>query len=332
MTDRVVDLHTHFYTDGYLKAVEAAPSTDVYRREADGRFVCRWQRGVALTVPQPHPGVSQRLEMMDELGITMQVLSVPSPNAYFLPGTEGRALADTVNEEFAEITRENPDRFDWLAMAPLQDVEQAISATEYAVDQLGAKGLHLLSNVNGVYLDDPVFEPYWQFADSRGLLVYLHPTVPEPTDAYEPHALGIAMGFFSDTNLSVARMAYSGVFARYPSIRWVISHLGGTLPFMLPRLDSYWKQFPAANERCPEPPTSYIKSLVFDTASSHRPAITCACATFGQDRLVYGSDYPHVPGGSGPYLTALDVLDLTPEQRTAVLHERADTLLAGGRV
>ncbi|MBS1690789.1 MAG: amidohydrolase [Actinobacteria bacterium] len=331
MTQRVVDLHTHFYTDGYLKAVEAAPSTDVYRRD-DGRFVCRWHGGVALTVPQPHPGVPQRLEMMDELGITMQVLSVPSPNAYFLPASEGRTLADTVNEEFAEIARAHPDRFDWLAMAPMQDVGEAISATDRAIDQLGAKGLHLLTNINGVYLDDPAFEPFWEYADARGLLVYLHPTVPEPVDAYAPHALAIAMGFFSDTNLCVARLAYSGVFARYPSIRWVISHLGGTLPFMLPRLDSYWRQFPEANERCPQPPTSYIKALVFDTASSHRPAITCAATVFGTNRLVYGSDHPHVPGGSGPYLEALDVLSLTDEERHAVLHGRADLLLAGHRV
>jgi predicted TIM-barrel fold metal-dependent hydrolase len=331
VSDRVVDMHTHYYTDGYLKAVEAASTTDVYRR-GDGRFVCRWQGGVALTVPQPHPGVSQRVEMMDELGITKQVLSVPSPNAYFLPTAEGRALADTVNEEFAEIVRDNPDRFDWLAMVPMQDIGEAIAASDLAIDALGAKGLHLLTNIVGTYLDDPSFEPFWSYADSRGLLVYVHPTVPEPTKSLEPHALAIAMGFFADTNLCVARLAYSGVFARYPSIRWVISHLGGTLPFMLPRLDSYWRQFPEANERCPEPPTSYIKSLVFDTASSHRPAITCAAETFGQERLVYGSDHPHVPGGSGPYLEALDVLSLADDERDAIMHGRADILLGGGRV
>ena len=332
MSSRVIDLHTHYYTESYLKAVEAAPSTEVYRRPDDGRFVCRWQGGVALTVPQPHPGVAQRLEMMDELGITMQVLSVPSPNAYFLPVAEARVLADTVNEEFADIVRDRPDRFDWLAMVPLHDVDEAIAACDHALDQLGAKGVHLLTNVNGEYLDEPRFEPFWEYAESRSLLVYLHPTVPEPTQSLEPHALAIAMGFFADTNLSVARLAYSGVLARHPSIRWVISHLGGTLPFMLPRLDSYWRQFPAANEHCPEPPSSYVKALLFDTASSHRPALTCAFETWGQERLVYGSDHPHVPGGSGPYLEALDVLPLTDEQREAVLHGRADTLLQGGRV
>jgi predicted TIM-barrel fold metal-dependent hydrolase len=225
--------------------------------------------------------------------------------------------------------RDNPGRFDCLGMLPMQDVDLAIAACDDALDQLGMKGVMLLTNVNGVYLDEPVFDPFWRYADARGLLVYLHPTVPAPSPSLEPHALGIAMGFFADTNLCVSRLAYSGVFARYRDIRWVISHLGGTLPFMLPRLDSYWRQFPEANERCPESPSSYIKRLLFDTASSHRPALTCACETLGRDRLVYGSDHPHVPGGSGPYLEALEVLGGTDEERAAILHGRADELLAG---
>jgi predicted TIM-barrel fold metal-dependent hydrolase len=318
VTTPVIDLHTHFYTARYLNAVEAAPTTTVYRRE-DGRFVARWQGGVALTVPQPHPGVAERLEMMDQLGITKQVLSVPSPNAYFLPAADGRALADDVNEELAAIVRDRPDRFDSFGMLPMQDIDLAVAACDHALDDLGMKGVMLLTNVNGTYLDDPFFEPFWQYANERDLLVYLHPTVPEPTASLEPHALGIAL----------ARLAYSGVFARYPRIRWVISHLGGTLPMMLPRLDSYWRQFPEANERCPEAPSSYIRSLVFDTASSHRPALTCACDTFGQERLVFGTDHPHVPGGSGPYLEALEVLDLSEAERGELMHGRAEILLAG---
>jgi len=329
---RIVDMHVHYYTDEYLAAIESASSVTTYRRPADGRFVALWNNGVALTVPQPHPGISQRLEMMDELSIDTQVLSVPSPSSYFLEPRAATELSRRVNEEFAGIVADHPGRFEALAMLPFHDVDAAIDVATVALDELGHRGVMLLTSIDRTPLDDPEFERFWQFADERRMLVYLHPTIPDAGDSLSDHALGIAVGFFADTNLALARLAYSGVFERYPRIRWVISHLGGTLPFMLPRLDNYWRQFPAASERSPRPPSEYIRELVFDTATTHRPAIRCACDTLGADRLVFGSDFPHVHGGSGPFLTAADEVGATGEERDRLLGGRADDLLAGKRV
>ena len=331
-TEPIVDVHVHHYTDDYLTTLEAAAGVETYRRPADGRFVARWNGGVALTVPQPHPTLEQRLDMMDQVGIRTQVLSVPSPNSYFLPPKASADLALRTNEAFAEIVRARPARFQFLAMVPLVDVDFATEVTEVALGQLGAKGIMLLTNVDGVPLDDARFEPYWQYADERGLLVHMHPTVPVAGGTLADHALAISVGFFADTNLAVARLAYSGVFERYPRIRWVISHLGGTLPFMLPRLDNYWKQFPAAKEHSPRPPSAYIKELLFDTASTHRPALQCAAETLGAQRLVFGTDYPHVPGGSGPFLAAVETVAASGPDREALLWGRADALLAGRAV
>ncbi|MGW3811262.1 amidohydrolase family protein [Micromonospora sp. NPDC005113] len=332
MPERIVDLHVHHYTDRYLAALDAAGSVETYRREADGRFVALWNGGVALTVPQPHPSIGQRLDMMDEVGISLQVLSVPSPSCYFADPAKAERLARLVNEELGDIVRDKPDRFDALGMVAMGDIDRSMSTTTHAVDEIGMKGVMLLTNVDGVPLDDARFEPYWQMADDRGLLVYLHPTVPVAGSSLADHALGIAVGFFADTNLALARLAYSGVFERYPRIRWVISHLGGTLPFMLPRLDNYWRQFPEASRRSPRPPSDYIRELVFDTAVTHEPAIRCACQTLGVDRLVFGSDFPHVHGGSGPFLAAVDATGAEGEERAALLAGRADALLAGHRV
>jgi predicted TIM-barrel fold metal-dependent hydrolase len=328
-SEPIIDIHVHHYTDKYLAALESAVGVETYRRAEDGRFVALWNGGVALTVPQPHPTLRQRLDMMDEVGIRTQVLSVPSPNSYFLPPQVGSELAARTNEAFAEIVRDRPERFQFLGMVPLADVDLATKATDTALDELGAKGVMLLSNVDGVPLDDARFEPFWQYADERGLLIHMHPTVPVAGGTLADHALAISVGFFADTNLAVARMAYSGVFERYPRIRWVISHLGGTLPFMLPRLDNYWKQFPAAQERSPRPPSAYIRELLFDTATTHRPAIRCAAETLGAGRLVFGTDYPHVPGGSQPFLDAVEEVGVAGADREALLWGRAEVLLAG---
>lgn len=324
----VIDLHVHYYTDTYASAVASANTIQTYRRQ-DGRLVAKWRSGVALTIVDPHPGPEQRIEMMDETGIQTQVLSVPSPNAYFLEPEPAGELARSVNTEFAEISRHYPDRFETLAMLPLQDVDRALATLEFALTELGMKGTMILTNINGVPLDDARYEPFWEAADELDLLVYVHPTVPD-AEHHDTYALAIAVGFFSETTLTIARLAYGGVFERYPRIRWVFSHLGGTLPFMLPRLDSYWRQFEDCREHCPRPPTEYVRELTFDTASTHIPAIRCAADTLGWDRLVFGSDYPHVPGGTQPYIDVLESFDLGPEERADLLGIRARSLLDAG--
>lgn len=326
----VVDLHVHYYTERYVSAILSADTISTYRR-GDGRLVAKWRSGVALTVVDPHPGPAERIEMMDQVGIATQVLSVPSPNVYFLEPAAAEKLARETNTEFAEICREHPRRFESLAMLPLPDIDRSLAVLDSSLDELGMKGVMILSNVNGMPLDDPGLEPFWEAASDRELLVYVHPTVPDAPH-HDENALAIAVGFFSETTLTVARLAYSGVFERYPGIRWVFSHLGGTLPIILPRLDSYWRQFEDCRERAPRPPSEYAKSLVFDTASKHGPAIRCAIDTLGEDRLVFGSDYPHVPGGTAPYLEALEPFHQSPAGRDAILAGRARTLLEGGKI
>jgi len=327
---RVIDLHVHYYTESYVEAILSADSISTYRRQ-DGRLVAKWRSGVALTVVDPHPGPAERIEMMDQLGIATQLLSVPSPNAYFIESAAAEQLARRTNEEFAGICRDHPGRFESLAMLPLQDVGMAIDVLDWSLGDLGMKGVMILSNIDGKPLDDPSLDAFWEAANDRDLLVYVHPTVPDAPH-HDTNALAIAVGFFSESTLAVARLAYSGVFERYPRIRWVFSHLGGTLPVILPRLDSYWRQFEDCRERAPRPPSEYARDLVFDTASKHGAAIQCAIDTFGKDRLVFGSDYPHVPGGTGPYIEAIEPFLDDSDDRDSILTGRAETLLSGGRI
>jgi predicted TIM-barrel fold metal-dependent hydrolase len=322
----IVDLHVHYYLPEYVDAIQRAPSLKTYTRE-DGRIVALWRGGVTLTVPQPHPGVSERIEMMDVLGVGIQVLSVPSPSAYFVEGEEARRVAETVNDGFAEIVRNHPDRFRALAALPLLDVDAAIDELERSIDELGMAGTMILTNIDGEVLDSPRLEPFWERAHQLGALVYVHPTLPAVTAGMEDYGLAIGLGFFADTNLALARLTFGGVFERYPGIRWVFSHLGGTVPFLLPRLDNYYQQFPECREHISRPPSTYLAELLYDTASTHVPALRCTCETFGSSRLVFGSDYPHIPGGTGPYLDALEQLELPADERREVLGARALRLL-----
>ena len=326
----IIDFHVHHYPARYLDSLQVPGcGVDTYRRE-DGRLVGIWRGGVALTVPAVIPDAKERLRVMDELSIDTQVISMPAPNVYFLEGQKALDLAMEVNDTFAEFPAKHPGRFLTLAVLPMTDVGLALKELDRALDDLKMRGVMLLSTIAGAPLDDPKFEPFWQRANERRLLVYIHPGVPGEVGLASDYALALGVMFLADTMLALSRLIYSGVFERYPKIRWVFSHLGGTTPYVVDRLEGYYKLFPECSENISQPPSEFLKRLYFDTVSRHRPAIRCAQETYGIDRLVFGSDYPHIPAGPKPFLEALDVLDATPEQMDQVLGLRAQRLLDGG--
>ncbi len=322
-------MHVHYYLPEFVEAIRSADAFDTYIRD-DGRIVVVWRGGVTLTVPQPHPDVDVRLAMMDQLGIDVQVLSVPSPSAYFVEGDEAVRVAQIVNDGFAGIVGDHPDRFRALAALPLKNVDDSITELERCIDELGFPGAMLLTNIDGEMLDSERLEPFWEAASGMHALIYVHPTLPTNTLHLEDYSLAIALGFFQETNLALSRLVFSGVFERHQGIRWVFSHAGGTMPFMFPRLDNYYRQFPQCREHIVKPPTEYLATLMYDTATTHVPALRCAIETYGVDRLVYGSDYPHIPGGSGPYIQAVEDLALADDERAEVFGGRAQRLLEGG--
>jgi aminocarboxymuconate-semialdehyde decarboxylase len=135
------------------------------------------------------------------------------------------------------------------------------------------------------------------------------------------------MGFMADPLYAIGRLAYSGTIDRYPGISWIFSHLGGTLPFVLPRYDNYYKQFPENRAKIDRPPSEIIHDLYFDTCTMHPPALTCAIETLGAERLVFGSDYPHVPGGIDRFVTILESVGLSEQELSMIGTGTAERLL-----
>lgn len=325
----IIDFHVHHYPQKYLDALQVPDcGVHTYRRQ-DGRLVAEWRGGVALAVPDPVPDAAERLRIMDELGIDTQVISIPAPSVYFLGGQKALDLAQEVNDSLAEFPSRYPGRFEALAVLPMTDVDLALRELDRARNDLGMRGVMLLTNIAGAALDDERFEPFWARADEISLLVYVHPTVPAAAGLASDYALTLAVAFMGDTTLAVSRLTFAGVFQRHPRIRWIFSHLGGSLPFVIHRLDSYYKQFPECSENISQPPSAYLKHLYYDTVSTHRPALRCAQETFGIGQLVFGSDYPHIPSGPQPFLDALNALDASKEERAELLGGRARRLLDG---
>jgi aminocarboxymuconate-semialdehyde decarboxylase len=139
--------------------------------------------------------------------------------------------------------------------------------------------------------------------------------------------MSLAMGFMADTMFAVGRLAYAGTFDRYSGIRWIFTHLGGTIPFVLPRYDNYYRQFPECREHISRPPSEILRELYYDTCTMHAPALRCAVDTLGAERLLFGSDYPHVPGGIDRFVTVLNSIGLSADELATIGRRTAAGLI-----
>jgi aminocarboxymuconate-semialdehyde decarboxylase len=293
----------------------------------DGRLIVLQDGAVGLAVPQPLPPLEHRIGMMDDAGVEVQVLSVSAPNVFRFPEPLRIPLTRDLNDEFSELAASSGGRLLAFASLPLPAVDAALEELDRALALPHIAGVTLCSNIDRVNLDDERFSPLWEELSRRGTTVFCHPTVACCTDGLREYAMSLAMGFMADTMFAVGRLAYAGTFDRFGGINWIFTHLGGTIPFVLPRYDNYYRQFPECREHIDRPPSEIMRGLYYDTCTMHAPALRCAVDTLGPERLLFGSDYPHVPGGIDRFVTVLNSVGLSDKELALIGRDTAAGLL-----
>lgn len=310
----LIDVHSHHYPDSYLDACRRPDNGFTHYTRNDGRLIVLQDGAVGLAVPQPLPPLEHRIEMMDAAGVDIQVLSVSAPNVFRFPESLRIPLTRDLNDEFSELAGTAGQRLRVFASIPLPAIDASLEELDRALALPHVVGVVVCSNIDRVNLDDERFTPVWEELSRREATVFCHPTVACCTDGIREYAMSLAMGFMADTMYAVGRLAYSGTIDRFPGIRWIFTHLGGTIPFVLPRYDNYYRQFPECSEKIDRPPSEIMRDVYYDTVTMHVPALRCALDTLGADRLVFGSDYPHVPGGIDRFVTVLNSVGLTDDE------------------
>ncbi|MGV9867993.1 amidohydrolase family protein [Rhodococcus koreensis] len=258
------------------------------------------------------------LNFMDTNGIATSVLSLTAPSVVGWDGRERREMARRVNEYTAGLVSERPDRFGNFATVPLPDVEGAVAEIDYALDELHADGIVLLTNYEGVYLGDDRYTPVWERLNSHRAVVFIHPGHPLlPTLSGVP---GPIVDYPFDTTRNAVHMVYNGITTRFPDARIILSHAGGFVPYAALRFVLARAAFD------PDGPTSdellaQLRSFYFDTALSSGAFAFASLTEFADSsRILFGSDFPYAPPALGTHFTEL--LDsksgLTAEQSTAI--------------
>ena len=305
-----IDIHSHMLCDEWLELIRAhgAPKFSV-AQAADGRTWIHLD-GVRFMFPQPEMfDYGQRLRAMDAAGVDMAVLSLTGPNVYWGDEEASSRAARAINASFAQAQSEHPSRLRWIASLPFQYPERAIEELARSIDA-GARGVMVLGNIGGESLTAERFAPVWAEIDRRGLPVFLHPTVPCGCAEMDMamYQLSASVGFTFDSTLAVTRMIFDGFFDRFPNLKLVVAHGGGTLPFLAPRLDRCHEVIAAARTRIAERPSTYLKRIYADSVLYSHEALRDTVEVFGEDHVLFGSDYPHNISDMVGILARIDAL------------------------
>jgi len=272
-----IDVHHHIVPPEYVKAL-----ADLGITESAG-------------IPFPDWNAEKALDVMDRLGIQAAITSISYPGVYFGDLAFARDLARRCNEISARLISDHSQRFGAFAVLPLPDVKASLLELEYALDTLRLDGVTLLSSIGKEYLGDPSFDALHSELNRRRAVVFVHPAVPPGSDVSKLILPPSLIEFTFDTTRAAASLLFSGTLERYPDIRFILSHAGGTVPYLAWRI-SLGEWLPKIGEKVPQGVITYIKRLYYDTAlSTNRYTLRSLQELIDVSHMVFGSDYPFLP-------------------------------------
>ena len=286
-----IDCQSHLFCADLITLMEKR-KTDPRVFTKDGvRYV---QMGDWLRkIPPLYLDVDAKLATMDAAGIALTALSINDPGPEWF-GTDGPAVAQLLNDFVAGIVRRHPTRFFGLCVLPLQDMRASLAELDRCVRQLGMKGILLYTNLAGRFPDEPEFRPLFARAVELDIPVLLHPAKPLTTDIVKGYEMTSTLGNMFDNTIALTRLIMSGLLDELPKLKLVCPHLGGTLPYIVGRLDHQVTVLKRGPRNLQRTPSEYVKSIWLDVVSPLPLAVKFGHDFVGPDRLLFSSDHPWV--------------------------------------
>jgi predicted TIM-barrel fold metal-dependent hydrolase len=276
-THGIIDVHHHVIPQEYIESLQKIGINSSLGRNL------------------PHWDVAETLQVMDRNNIATSYVSISAPGVYFKEAKDPQdfaiRLSRQMNEICAALIRDHPGRFGAFAILPLPDVDDALVELRYALDVLHLDGITLLSNYDGYYLGDSRFDRLLFELNRRKAVVFIHPMTPPGLETSHLGFPEMMMDVCFDTTRTAYSLVLKGQTEKYPDIRFILSHAGGTVPYIVARVKGA-AMFCQLGNAIPKGLDYYLQRFYYDTALSAAPCALSSLHTLvDPSHILFGSDY-----------------------------------------
>jgi aminocarboxymuconate-semialdehyde decarboxylase len=329
----IVDVHAHAASEDFIRETAAKPGYGMpYEVRPDGSYATRGYGEMDRLMWD----LDARLESLNRRGIDLQLIS-PSPRT--ISDHErviGVEIARLMNRETAALVKRGGGRLGGMGVLPLGEPTKAADEIRRAVGEHGFRGACMPTSAAGEPLDLPDFENIWDTLEALGLLVFMHATTAITRATLGEYTLNTVVAWPTEVTIAATRLIFSGVLERHPGLNLVLSHGGGTLPYLGGRLDlAYnapkYEANPACRANITKPPSRYLRQFYYDTVVASPASLRFLIGLVGADRVIFGTDFPYEIGDADGAI-ALPVLAQLPSvQREQILGQNARDILERAR-
>ena len=335
-----IDLFSHFLPPAYLRRLQID-----WGELALVRY--------AATI-RPLWDMNERLRVLEPWPDLQQIVALGQPTPEMVAGaTVSPELARIANDGMAKIRDDHPERFpEFVASLPMNNVQAAMAEMDRAVGTLGAKGIQVITNINGRPLDAAEFFPVFErITNHYDLPVWMHPfrpaTVPDyPSETVSDYEIWAVLNWPHETSVAMARFVFSEMFDRLPKLRIITHHCGATIPYLAGRVGPMWDEvgsrgnddrLKAIRARMAAKglrPIDYFRRFYGDTVlGGATAALKCGIDFFGADHVVFATDFPYGPELGMVFLRenmkSVNEVDIPEADRDGIYFGNALRLLRG---
>jgi predicted TIM-barrel fold metal-dependent hydrolase len=266
-----IDIHHHLAPPKYVPELTS--------RQTNQRPLNEW-------TPQ------KSLDAMAKAGVSTSMVSISEPGVWFGDNAEARRIARETNDWGAGLVRDYPGRFGLFASLPIPDIDASLREIEYSLDVLKADGICMMTSYGGKYLGDPSLAPVMAELNRRKAVVFTHPVKADCCRNLVPDVGDNTIELATDTARAITSLLVSGTVTRFPEIRFIFSHAGGTLPSLTGRIIAQTASA-EMKQRLPSGPIAELKKMFYDTSNASNPwALAPLLKLVSTSQILFGSDFP----------------------------------------